>query len=247
MESNEVKRMSIADAAKHYGISARTLRFYEEEKILTSHRKNDSRYREYDKHQCARIEIILLLRRLSFSVKEIAQLFHGDESRLHTLLHQKLIAGNAALREAKETLSLLQDLMHEFSIKPVAALNVDELLSRYTYLTQKTERMVRMNADKEKYLITLGFELIPMVGGAEVPGSLIEKLIALRETLSAEQNKTFPTVRIIDNTLNAPNEVVLLHEGNELWRKAHDPEKATLVQLADEVIEKLKQDVLTRY
>jgi len=66
------RRLRISEVAALYHISGRTLRYYEEAGILKSHRKAYSKYREYDRAQCERLEVILLLRRLSFSVKMIA-------------------------------------------------------------------------------------------------------------------------------------------------------------------------------
>jgi DNA-binding transcriptional MerR regulator len=63
MENN----LSIRVASRHYKVSARTLRFYEEAGILKSRRKAGSRYREYDGEQLSRPEVILLLRELVFN------------------------------------------------------------------------------------------------------------------------------------------------------------------------------------
>ncbi|OAA27954.1 hypothetical protein AT15_04925 [Kosmotoga arenicorallina S304] len=65
----------IGDLACEYNISNRTLRYYEELGLLESIRDKDSQYRYYDEKAAEKLEQILILRRLDFSVKEIQFLF----------------------------------------------------------------------------------------------------------------------------------------------------------------------------
>lgn len=242
---NSGRRLGITEVSAMYGISPRTLRYYEEENILSSHRKDDSRYREYDRTQCERLEVILLLRRLSFTVKEITELLHGGEARFLTLLNEKIASSGKQLLEAKETDNLLKDLMRTLATKPVTELKVDELLGRYIYLTQKTERMVKMN-DEAKYWILISYKLIPVAGTTEDdPNTLIGKITRLREEL-AEESISFPLVRIKDDINLKPYEAVILYEEKELWRDAHQGNDDDLEKFADEIVGRLKQDVLNK-
>ena len=115
------RRLNIAEVAALYKISARTLRYYEEIGILKSHRKTDSKYREYDREQCERLKVILLLRRLSFSVKMIIELLRGDEVYFRTALQEKIMYSSRQLLEARETDRLLRDLASESSPSPTWA------------------------------------------------------------------------------------------------------------------------------
>jgi len=235
-------RLDIAEVAAMYKISARTLRYYEEAGLLTSHRKTDSRYREYDQAQRERLEVILLLRRLSFGVREISELLCGDEAWFHASLKEKIAASDRRLMEAQETNRLLKDLTAELAHKPISELKVDELLGRYTYLTNKSERMVPMNTPQEKYRVNIGESLIPMVDkDATPPGGLLEMVRSLREKL-AEESVTLPPVRIMDNINIAANEAVILCEGTEIWRKCQ-PSEATFDQFAEEIVRQIEMDV----
>ena len=236
------KRFDISEVATMYRISTRTLRYYEEAGLLTSHRKADSRYREYDRGQCERLEVILLLRRLSFGVKEISELLHGDEAWFHALLKEKIAASERHLLEAKETNRLLQDIMKELSSKPVSELKVDELLSRYTYLTNKTERMIPVNANQEdKYLILIGYGLVPMVGEEAKPENLLGKIAALREALSKDSIQ-LPRIRVRDEMDLNPDEAIVIWEGKEIWRKRHQSDEVAFYEkFADEVVRQIRQ------
>lgn len=60
---------SISDLARHFGITARTIRFYETEEMLSPRRENNKRvYSEGDR---VRLKLILRGKRLGFSLAEI--------------------------------------------------------------------------------------------------------------------------------------------------------------------------------
>lgn len=66
--------LRIGDAAKQFNISNRTLRYWEEEGILTSTR-TDNGYRHYDEDNVVRINQIILLRKLKMPITEIEKIF----------------------------------------------------------------------------------------------------------------------------------------------------------------------------
>ena len=80
----------IRDVSLTYGVSVRTLRYYEDVGLLTSMRDDSSSYRSYTPEQLHRLQQILLLRKLQLSIKEIKQIFASENSQvLLTLLCQK--------------------------------------------------------------------------------------------------------------------------------------------------------------
>jgi len=230
--------IGIAEVAARYKISARALRYYEEIGILSSHRAAETGYRSYDRAQCERLEVILLLRRLSFSIKEIAQLLGGDNDFLFSLLEKKRIRSLKNQLEAQETSRLLGDLTQALQSTPLTEIKVDELLKNYTYLTQKTERMINMN-EKERYIISVGYELIPMAVPPEE--ILIKKIQQLRDSLENEGASLSP-VRIIDNKLLEKNEAAILFDEVEFWRKAL-PEGASHDAFGDEIMAQIRRHV----
>lgn len=75
-------RYSIADLAREFGITPRTLRFYEERGLLSPGRKKGMR--SYSRRDRARLQLILQGRRFGLSVSEIGALLKlyrkGDNS-----------------------------------------------------------------------------------------------------------------------------------------------------------------------
>jgi len=231
------RRLDIAEVAALYQISARALRYYEEVGILKSHRKADSRYREYDREQCERLEVILLLRRLSFSVKLIAELLHGDDAHFRVILRKKIADSGKQLLEVREADRLLRDLEQDLSHKPISAVSTTDMLSKYTYLTNKTERIIPMNSPQSaEYRVAIAMPLAMEVC-SENAGRLLEKIVALRTELEKEA-AVLPIIRVYDNADLPQNQAVVMWNHKEVWRK--DFQTADAVACADEIIEQLR-------
>ncbi|MCL2843792.1 MAG: effector binding domain-containing protein [Oscillospiraceae bacterium] len=69
--------LRIGEAAKQYGISNRTLRYWEDVGVLNSTRAENS-YRYYDSENLARINQIVLLRKLKIPIADIERIFIAD-------------------------------------------------------------------------------------------------------------------------------------------------------------------------
>ena len=70
--SMEEDARRIGDLAKEYGVSLRTLRFYEDKGLLTPERVGSTRL--YHRRDVSRLELILLGRKVGFSLREVKQL-----------------------------------------------------------------------------------------------------------------------------------------------------------------------------
>lgn len=64
--------LRIGEIARGYGITLRTLRFYEDKGLLTP--KRDGSMRLYSKRDIARLRLILLGRKVGFSLREVKQM-----------------------------------------------------------------------------------------------------------------------------------------------------------------------------
>jgi DNA-binding transcriptional MerR regulator len=62
----------IGELAKEYGVTLRTLRFYEDKGLLAPHR--DGTTRLYTRRDVARLKLILLGRKVGFSLREVKQI-----------------------------------------------------------------------------------------------------------------------------------------------------------------------------
>ncbi|WP_339221238.1 effector binding domain-containing protein [Paenibacillus sp. FSL H8-0332] len=69
----------IGEVSSRYGISSRTLRYYEEIGLIASIREPSSAKRLYSQEMLRRLELILLLKQLSFSVKDITAVLLASE------------------------------------------------------------------------------------------------------------------------------------------------------------------------
>lgn len=101
----------IGDVSARYGISSRTLRYYEEIGLLASSREPNTSKRLYSPEMLTRLELILLLKQLSFSVKDIAEvLLSEDRSTMTRVFSRKL-------REVQReigTMRALQELLQRY-------------------------------------------------------------------------------------------------------------------------------------
>lgn len=85
------KLTKIGDITKQFNITGRTLRYYEEIGLLSSQRKNDNKYRYYDRVAIQRLKQIITLRKLQIPIKDIKEIFEKrDMSTLLGKLRQRL-------------------------------------------------------------------------------------------------------------------------------------------------------------
>lgn len=66
--------MTITQVTKEYGVSTRTLRYYEQLGLFRSGRIEGYSYRAYDEETCVRLRQIIILRKLRIPLKQIAAL-----------------------------------------------------------------------------------------------------------------------------------------------------------------------------
>lgn len=75
--------MLIGELAERSGISARTIRFYEQMKVLTAPERSSNRYRVYSDRTLAELTFIKRAQRLGFSLDEIRDILAlGRSGRL---------------------------------------------------------------------------------------------------------------------------------------------------------------------
>ena len=110
--------VTIGEAAKHSGISAKMLRHYESLGLLGSVARTDSGYRLYTRADVHTLRFIKRGRDLGFSMVEIAELMNLWQDRSRTSAKVKHVAqmhlDDLALRiEAMQAMQRsLQDLLH---------------------------------------------------------------------------------------------------------------------------------------
>ena len=129
-ETQEPSHFTIGDLAQEFGVTPRTLRFYEDGGLLQPRREGRSRV--YSRRDRARLKLILRGKRLGFAladIKEMIELYDVDDSQseqLRVTLHkcQERIATlrrqrddiDQALDELRDGCTAIRALLHEQGI-----------------------------------------------------------------------------------------------------------------------------------
>ena len=101
----ESKTYTIGELAEEFGVTSRTLRLYEEERLLDPKREGTRRI--YNERNRVRLRLILRGKRLGWSLSEIRESFdlydssHGEEAQLELML-EKLALRRASLKAQKK-------------------------------------------------------------------------------------------------------------------------------------------------
>ena len=81
------KKYTAGELARWAGVTARTIRFYEEKGILRPRERSAEGYRLYDDSAIVRLQEILMLKHVGLSLEEIQQaLQQGEELSVSELL-----------------------------------------------------------------------------------------------------------------------------------------------------------------
>jgi len=113
---------SIGELAREFGITTRTIRFYEDEGLLTPLRAGTRRL--FSPRERTRLKLILRGKRLGFQLSEIAEIINlynqapGEEGQLHLLLEkidarrQELLVKRADIDESLGDLRTVEERCH---------------------------------------------------------------------------------------------------------------------------------------
>lgn len=126
---------TIGELAEEFGLTPRTLRFYEDEGMVTPARQGQNRV--YSRKDRARIKLICRGKRLGFSVQEIKEfidLYDPEERQVEqmryalTLGRKRITQLEQQLRDVQQTLSELKDMDRQIAdhLRSQGALAPDE-------------------------------------------------------------------------------------------------------------------------
>jgi MerR family transcriptional regulator, Zn(II)-responsive regulator of zntA len=115
--------MQIKAFAQKYQMQADTIRYYEKEKILKPKRRENG-YREYDEECEKQIQLVIVLKQLGFTLKEIQQILVLRNEAISTdcnnstvlLLNQKIVKLEDKIHFYQQALKVVQtikELVHE--------------------------------------------------------------------------------------------------------------------------------------
>ncbi|MBD5081814.1 MAG: MerR family transcriptional regulator [Ruminococcaceae bacterium] len=120
--------MTVSEVSRDFGVSTRMLRYYEQEGLISSKRRDDYAYRIYDETAVRRLRQILLLRKLRIPLKQIAVILNSaDRSETVSVLIDKI----KELDEEISSLKIIRDILSEIVSKGETEINklLDEKLS----------------------------------------------------------------------------------------------------------------------
>jgi DNA-binding transcriptional MerR regulator len=230
-------KLRVRDVAERFEISKRTIKYYEEIGILKSQREEGSNYRIYDSEALERLEKILILRRLSFSISDICQILDSNNSYARVIFEKKL----QSIRDEMNALKSLQAIVEAFldisNSKGIDNVNIYQLLSEQVYIHKKVERMINMHNYQGDWLkLEIGNSIVPHAN------QLIENIKALRNELKPQFEEDIPLIRLVDNNELDDMAYRILFKGSPVF--SGKLEDGSLPQEISALISKLKEIII---
>lgn len=121
----ESKKYTISDMAKHFGVTTRTIRYYEEIGLLQPDR-SESGQRIFSKKESVRLRLIVRGKKYGFNlveIREMIQLFDQDPTGIAQLKKtmaygkQKIEEVTTQINELMLLRSEMENLLKDFQIK----------------------------------------------------------------------------------------------------------------------------------
>lgn len=107
---------TISQLSKAFGISTRTLRYYEQIGLIKPDKKQDYSYRVYDENTVLRLQQIIVLRKLRIPLKQIAVMLKSDDTSIAIQTFQQNLTDVeeeiTALSTIKEIIRTLLERLH---------------------------------------------------------------------------------------------------------------------------------------
>jgi Cu(I)-responsive transcriptional regulator len=106
--------MNISQAARQSGLSAKTIRYYEDIQLVAPAARGENGYRQYDQKSVAELRFLARARDVGFDLEEARQLLELQRDRARQSRHARelVLAKSRKLQERIEQLLAMQkDLM----------------------------------------------------------------------------------------------------------------------------------------
>lgn len=229
-------KLRVSDVATKFGISKRTIKYYEEIGILKSCREEGSNYRLYDSNSLDRLEKILILRRLDFSINDICQILDSDNKCAQEIFQDKLESITDEIRVLTSLQNIVKSFLEMSSSEGIDNVNIYQLLSEQIYIHKKVERVINMsNYEGDILKVEIGRSIIPYAN------SIIDQIKLLRSKLKKEINAVIPLIRLADNISISSTSYRILFKNDVVIDKKLDEtniseDLASLVKDLEEVI-----------
>jgi len=134
----------INEVVETFGVSSRTLRYYEEKGLLWSQHPENKAQRYYDTTALERLKQIIVLRKLQIPIKDIVIIFESESmSALIQSFVDKLDALDVEITALSELRRLVDDFLHKMLISGI------KKISAITLLYEETEKRLTTTEAKE--------------------------------------------------------------------------------------------------
>lgn len=193
--------IKINDVARKYNITKRSLRYYEEIGLLKSTRLGASQSRYFDEASINRLEQILLLRSVKFSMKDISLiLLSNNPDNTFDIFQNRLKELNEKLDELNYCKNIIGSFIKVGSNIGLKNINIYQLLKDQIYIHEKDERMINMVKNYEGEIIKLdfGFGVVSVCKPSE-NSNFLEEIKQMRSRIEKETNKEVPLIHVCDN------------------------------------------------
>lgn len=124
--------MKIKQFAEKYQIQADTIRFYEKENLLKPTRRENG-YREYNEESEKQLQLIIVLKQLGFSIKEIQQLLVLSAESITPECNK------ASVGLFDQKISKLEDKIEFYQQALTVLQTIKELVKEEKYIENKAE------------------------------------------------------------------------------------------------------------
>ncbi|MEM6426209.1 MAG: MerR family transcriptional regulator [Cyanobacteria bacterium P01_D01_bin.128] len=123
--------LKVGKLAKQAGVSIRTLHYYDEIGLLSPSRRTDTEYRLYSPGDIVRLQQIISLRQLGFSLDEIRDCLERSEFSLRQVTQLHI----SRLKEQIERSHQLLNRLEAIATAPAASVTIENLLQTIEAIT----------------------------------------------------------------------------------------------------------------
>lgn len=128
--------MTIKEVEKLTGLTAKSIRYYEDKGLITVERNEENDYRSYSEAEVNRLKKIKLLRYLEFSVDEVKTMLDMDTKEIQEVLEKKAEQFSDLSARCKDKQELCRSLAKDYK-KSEEELNV--IISEYNEFAETIE------------------------------------------------------------------------------------------------------------
>jgi DNA-binding transcriptional MerR regulator len=114
-KEESIRTFTISELAAAFGVTTRTIRYYEECGLLASNRKTPTSHRSYNESDRARLKLILRGKRFGYSLSELGEiikLYEVDPTQQKQIVYT-LTHGFTHIQEIDERIEELRELREE--------------------------------------------------------------------------------------------------------------------------------------